>query len=267
MPEPAACVEIVHSEVKIGDTLCVLPLVMQLASLSGMDVHVTGAFAGAVKPLVPRLPIRFDASDDAAALGFRVDIQAAYDQGRVRNQHMAESISRLACLPVPALPVTLDLAAVPTGLPPGIVLAPFSGSRNPWYKAWPLDRWLALTRHLVTSRDTPVYVPGAADEDAEPFAAAGAIPLPGLPLPVVLHLMRQALLFISIDNGLSHLAHFGDVRRHVLLYPALLPPNLVVNPRARVLRGRPEDIGVAQVIRLADAMIGAGRVEAESQPA
>jgi hypothetical protein len=255
MDDLAVCVEIIHTEVKIGDTLCVLPLITQLAGILATDVHVTGAFAEPVKPLSQHLPIRFATPDAETVVGVRVEIEAAYQQGLALNQHMAASICRLARVPVPELPITLDLAATPVGLPPGIVLSPFSGSKNPWYKAWPLERWMELTRHFVTTRDDPVYVLAASGEDAQSFTREGAVPLIALSLPSVLHLMRQAVLFISIDNGLSHLAHFGSVRRHLLIYPALLSSCLVVNPRAFVLRGRPEDISALQVICHATEMI------------
>jgi hypothetical protein len=262
MPDPAVCVEIVHNEVKIGDSLCTLPLIMQLARISGADVHVTGAFADSVKALTGRLPIRFDVPE-GEPITVRADVARAYAEGQVRNLHMAASFCRLGCVPVPALPFALDLTTAPAGLPPGIVLSPFSGSRNPWYKAWPLPLWRALVRFLAENQGNPVYVLGADHEDAAVFVDAGAIPLSGLALPMVLQLIRDAALFVSIDNGLSHLAHFGTVKRHVLLYPALLPPFLVVNPWARVLRGRPQDISVSQVIAQAEAVLRDGTLAEE----
>ena len=237
-----------HRETKIGDTLCVLPLIMQMAEICATDVHVSGAFAAAVRPLVAALPIRFDALQADAAITARVDIAVAYNEGRALNQHMAASICRLAGWPLPALPISLALTAAPHDRPAGIVLSPFSGSANPWYKAWPQSRWLRIVQYLRATQDDPIYVLAASGEDAAPFAHAGAIPLSGLTLPAVLSVMQRSSLFISIDNGLSHLAHFGAVPRHLLIYPELLPPNLVVNPRASVLRGRPEAIAVAQVI-------------------
>ena len=255
MDDLAVHVDIVHTEVKIGDTLCVLPLIAQLARIFAIDVHVTGAFADPVKPLARRLPIRFARPEAETVVAVRVEIATAYQQGIQLNQHMAASICRLARVLVPELPITLDLATDPVGLPPGIVLSPFSGSKNPWYKAWPLQHWLELTRHLVAMRDGPVYVVAATGEDVDAFAQEGAVPLIAMSLPALLQLMRQSALFISIDNGLSHLAHFGSVGRHLLLYPALLPPCLVMNPRSRVLRGRPEDISASQVIRHATEMI------------
>ncbi|HEX2940541.1 MAG TPA: hypothetical protein VHO91_05805 [Rhodopila sp.] len=255
MSDLSVCVDIAHTEAKLGDTLCVVPLIIQLAGEYATTVHVTGAVAKTVKPLLCRLPIWFAACNGIPDARVQVNIQAAYDQGRALNQHMAASICRLAGVRQPALPLSIDLASTPVGLPPGIVLSPFSGSRNPWYKAWPLDRWLRVVHHLAATRREPVYVVAASGENTVPFIDAGAIPLVGLELPEVLDVMRHATLFASIDNGLSHLAHFGDVKRHLLLYPALLPSNLVVNPRARVLRGRPEDIQVEAVIAHIETML------------
>ena len=141
MPDPAVCLEIVHTEVKIGDTLCVLPLIMQLAGIAGAHVHVTGAFAEPVKALTGRLPIRFGAPD-GEVLDIRVDVGRAYSQGQSLNLHMAASFCRLGCVPVPALPFALDLVDHSGWVAAGIVLSPFSGSRNPgtrrgrWRAGW-----------------------------------------------------------------------------------------------------------------------------------
>lgn len=269
MSEFSVRVDIVHTETKLGDTLCVLPLIMQMADEYAMAIHVAGAFAEPAKALLSRLPIRFAACNHSSAVNVRVDIQAAYNQGRGLNQHMAASICQLAGWPLPMLPITIDLSSAPARLPSGIVISPFSGSRNPWYKAWPLDRWLMVVRHFAASQGEPIYVVAASGENAVPFIHAGAIPLVGLGLPEVLDVMRQATLFASIDNGLSHLAHFGNVKRHLLLYPELLPPNLVMNPRAHVLRGRPEHIQAETVIAHIDTLLRTetGLMDRNMQPA
>ncbi len=255
MSDGPICVDIVHSEGKIGDTLCVVPLILQLAELAGTEVHVIGAFAEPVKALTQRLPIRFGVPDGEDAINIRLDVSRAYAQGRLLNLHMVASLCRIASVPVPRLPVALDLVTVSVVLPPGIVLSPFSGSPDPWYKIWPLSHWLGLTRHLAASQDLPVYVMGAGGEAADRFADAGAIPLMGLPLPAVLQVMRDAAMFVSIDNGLSHLAHFGTVKQHLLIYPEMLPPRLVVNPWARVLRERAKNISVERVIGHVEEMM------------
>ena len=248
---------VVHREAKIGDSLCTLPALLALAGLLGREVAVRGAFCPAVAPLLRHLPLRFEpAPAGNPLLEFRLDIQRVYQDANQADEHMAAGFCRHLGLPLPALPEALPLAAEDIGLPAGIVLSPFSGSANGWYKVWPTDRWLALADRLAQCHpDLPLYVIGGADDDMSPYAAAGPMPLPGLALPEVLGLLRAAAAVISIDNGISHLAHFGAVARHVLLYPALLAPALVANPRARILRAAPEAIGVDQVWRETDALL------------
>jgi hypothetical protein len=67
--------------------------------------------------------------------------------------------------------------------------------------------------------------------------------------------MRCAALVISIDNGISHLAHFGGVSQHLLLAPACLPASFVANPRGRMIRGVPIDITVQKVLEAAEEML------------
>lgn len=97
---------------------------------------------------------------------------------------------------------------------------------------------------------------GGGDDDWSQFVDAGAIPLLDLALPEVLYILRRARIFLSIDNGISHLAHFGGVQRHVLLYPAILAPNLVANPRAKSLIGHPQSIGVETVLSACADVLG-----------
>ncbi len=103
--------------------------------------------------------------------------------------------------------------------------------------------------------DTPVYVVGDQGDQWEAIIGTRIVPLTDLPLTQVLSTLRSAKVFLSIDNGMSHLAHFGGVHKHVLLYPAITAPNAVVNPRAKVLIGRPEDIAVSHVVAAARELL------------
>ena len=243
-------ITIVHRERKIGDSLCAVPAILQRARLSGRAVTLRGAFCPAVMPLLRDHPVRLDhAPAGGSADGYRLDIQAAYDHASRANVHMATALCRSLGLPAPALPADPGLAADDIGLPPGVVISPFSGSANGWYKVWPLSRWLDLTQRIAARYPAaPIYVVGGATDDVTPFLTGGIVPLIDFTLPEVLALSRAARVFVSIDNGLSHLAHFGCVSRHVLLYPALLAPALVANPRARTIRATPQAITVDSVL-------------------
>lgn len=249
-------VSIAHRERKIGDSLCIVPAALQLARRTGRAVTLRGAFCPAVMPLLRGQPIRLDRGPAGAATATaRLDIQAVYERANRDNAHMASGFCRCLGLPPPALPLDLGLAADDIGLPRGIVISPFSGSANGWYKVWPIARWRDLVRQLAARHpDAPLYVVGAATDDVAPFLVLGVLPLVDFTLPEVLALLRAARVFVSIDNGLSHLAHFGAVARHVLLYPALLAPALVANPRAHTIRAAPEAITVAQVLAGVEAV-------------
>ncbi|HET9019992.1 MAG TPA: hypothetical protein VFN46_10410 [Acetobacteraceae bacterium] len=238
-----------HRERKIGDSLCAVPAILRLAQLSGRAVTLRGAFCPAVMPLLRDHPIRLDRGPTGGSPdGYRLDIQAVYDRAGRMNEHMATGFCRSLGLPAPALPVDPGLAADDIGLPPGVVISPFSGSANGWYKVWPVSRWLDLTQRIAARYPAaPIYVVGAATDDVTPFLTGGLMPLIDFTLPEVLALIRAARVFVSIDNGLSHLAHFGRVSRHVLLYPALLAPALVANPRAHTIRATPQAITVDSV--------------------
>ena len=73
------------------------------------------------------------------------------------------------------------------------------------------------------------------------------------PLPQVLDLMRRSSLVMTLDNGIGHLAHFGGVDRHVMLYPDCLPLWFAESPNALLVRGGPTPAGipVGRVIELA----------------
>lgn len=250
-------VSLVHNETKIGDTLCTLPLILQLAQIFDTVVEVQGAFSPAVRPLLAELPVCFESRPSRTpAVDVKIEIQRAYNEGHARNEHMALSMCRLAGIEAAALPIDLGLREQPSPWLEAIVISPFSGSKNPWYKFWPIARWLELAKALSRLTKAQVYVIGGGDDDWSQFVDAGAIPLLDLALPEVLYILRRARIFLSIDNGISHLAHFGGVQRHVLLYPAILAPNLVANPRAKSLIGHPQSIGVETVLSACADVLG-----------
>ncbi len=257
-PPPPITATIVHRETKIGDSLCALPALLSLAGLFQGLITVRGPFSRAVTQLVATSLLAFEPNALTGEIAdFRIDIHAAYKQCNLQNQHMAVGLCRAIGLPAPSSPIFLDLVEAPLNLPPGLVISPFSGSSNGWYKVWPMDRWLRLVAIVKAYYPAmPVYLLAGIGDTTEAFSAVGCLPLINHALPQVLHLIRRAHLFVSIDNGISHLAHFGRCTRHILLYPALLAPNLVTNPAAQCFRGRPEDIDVGTIAAAALDVLG-----------
>ena len=104
-----------------------------------------------------------------------------------------------------------------------------------------------------------VYACGrTVEDDASAYKAAGIEPVFNRPLAQVLDLIRQAPLLLSIDTGIAHLAHYGGVDRHVLLYPGVFSNLWVPNPRAiNVQGGAPISVGTGMIIAAAHNKLGA----------
>jgi ADP-heptose:LPS heptosyltransferase len=86
---------------------------------------------------------------------------------------------------------------------------------------------------------------------------AGIQPVFDRPLSQVLDLMRQAPLVMTLDSGIGHLAHFGGVSRHVMIYANCLPGKFAEAPRALHVRGpMPAAISADQVLEAARQVLG-----------
>jgi ADP-heptose:LPS heptosyltransferase len=138
-------------------------------------------------------------------------------------------------------------------LPPGLVIAPFAASGASaaanHITAWPVDRWNIVVDFLLSSGYAETaYVIGSPNDDPTPFLRLGVTQVIGYPLGQVLDLMRRAPLCVTLDTGISHLAHLGAIDNHVLICPEVDQPPPATNPRGKILRGRPSDITADQVI-------------------
>lgn len=238
----------------IGDALCHVPYLDWLAKaykshvvINHMNSHVAAMLDG--------YPITFANLDPARPVK-RLRLITAFL--RKHECHMAQAFFKLAGQEMPELPLTLRLKSQPCNLEPGLVLSPYSRSDISLNKIWPHERWVETVQTLRgEGRISRAYVVGAAAYDgADQYAAAGIEPVLDRPLSQVLHLIRQAPLLLSIDNGISHLAHFGGIDRHVLLYPGCLPICWARNPRAEIVTaGRPVEVPVVQVLQAARKMM------------
>ena len=251
-----------HRVEKIGDTLSTIPWMLALSEHYGRDVYAGGQFSEAVKPLVAEMPIRFDPIvGPGPVIEYTADVRASYDFSGPNGLHMSQGYFALAGMIPPGLPMSLPLVSEPSGMPPGIVISPFCGGKpeDPEHhvRSWYTDRWQALIEFLLSTGQAPrVYVIGGERDDPAPLLREGVVPLIGYPLVKVLGLMRCAPLCVTIDTGTSHLAHYGGVNRHLLLYPEVNFPTTVTNPRARMLRAWPKDISANLVISEAAAILG-----------
>ena len=250
-----------HEAALVGDSLNVVPWMLALAERYGRTVHAGGQFHAAVQPLLAGMPISFDPVEGPGPhIEFVADVKQSWDFAGPRGFHMLQGYFGLSGMSPPPLPVTLPLVAEDCELPPGVVISPFCGSEpqepekhvRVWYQA----RWKAVTDFLLsTGRTRQVYLLGGPRDDPAPFLRDGVIPIVNQPLTRVLDLMRRADLCIGIDTGTSHIAHYGGVDRHLLLYPEVNFPTIHTNPRARMLRAWPDEISADRVISEAANML------------
>ncbi len=242
-----------HTNDKIGDTLLSVPFLLHLANTLRTTVSIDGQFNRLVRPLMARMPFSFGSMQNyTATLHFSASVHEVFEHARTHNCHMLESYFHLFDLaPPPILPISLPLSSEACGLAPGVVVSPFSGSdtdEHHWKIWWP-DRWLEVMAFLVRRNiGSRIYIVGSRTDDFRPYERSGAVPVIDEPLPRVLDLLRRSSLLLSIDNGISHLAHFGDVTRAVQIVPKSYPSRMVFNPRAVQIYDHPRDISPARMI-------------------
>lgn len=254
-------VHINHDAAMVGDTLNTIPWILALAKRYGKNILVEGKFSNAVKPLVVGLPITFDSlTDPGPVIDFVADVKKSWDFCGPRGIHMLQGYFVLSGMEPPSLPVSLPLTVKDCGLSPGIVISPFCGSETQdpekhvrvWYK----ERWNMLISFLIsTGRTEHVYIVGGPNDDPTPFLQKGVTPVIGRPLTEIADLIQKSKLFISIDTGTSHLAHFCGVDRHLLLYPEVNFPTIHNNPRSQMLRSWPSEITIDLVIHEVAAIL------------
>lgn len=253
-------VNIEHDHAMIGDSLCVIPFALALAERYKKPVHITGMFNKAVRSLIGDLPIIFDSSQSKGHIQFNVRIKENRDFAGPRGLHVTQAPFVLAKMMPPSMPLEIPLAKTPSKLPRGIVICPFTASEAHdsanHTRAWFVDRWLAVVSALIKAgRMEPVYLIGGYNDDVDAFKHPRIIPIIGQPLSLVMDLMCDAAICITVDTGPSHMAHFGGIVRHLLLYPAINSPQLATNPWGKFIHRWPQDITVDEVVAEALRMI------------
>jgi hypothetical protein len=132
------------------------------------------------------------------------------------------------------------------------IVSPYSCSDSKSDKLWPYERWQQLIDRL--RKRFTICVVGAGDE---PRVFDGVNYSFDQPLRVVCGLMSRVRHgVLSIDNGISHLAHSLRVP-HLLLYPILnsLAWTCNLNPNAYRLIGYPLEVSLAQVWRALEPLL------------
>ncbi len=166
-------------------------------------------------------------------------------------------------------PLPEDIAAAHAflaGLKPGtrlVAIHPGSGSES---KNWPVESWAELGRRLVSAKPdlALLLVEGEADGDQARVLMEAWKDLPllrarWLPLPILAALLRESVLFLGHDSGITHLA--AASRRHLPVIALFGPtdPTIWAPPRkgVRVLKGNPsiQDISGDEVFSAAISVL------------
>jgi heptosyltransferase-2 len=126
-----------------------------------------------------------------------------------------------------------------------VAIHPGSGSES---KNWPGESWAELGRRMTSawSDVTLLLVEGEADTDSAQVILESWKDLPHLrarwlPLPILAALLREAVLFLGHDSGITHLA--AAARRDLPIIALFGPSDPVIwappRPGVRVLQGIP----------------------------
>ncbi|MDE3023133.1 MAG: hypothetical protein KGI54_15005 [Pseudomonadota bacterium] len=230
---------------RIGDTLCAIPFILDLAK--NHEVYVTGDFSSPVKDLCHGMPFVFADVIPEIEKEYVLNCQDAwrYSSNNGWKFHMAQSYFGIHGSPIPDIQ-PIQFCSHDCDLKPGLVISPFAVSDGHHLKRWAASCWIELIEKCKLR--VPIYVIGAHEDDTEAYWNAGAIPIQGWHLSSVLGLLKTCKCFVSIDTGTSHLAGLSGLKNHVHLYPSILPNNWVEYKTSNVLKARSiQDISVERV--------------------
>jgi hypothetical protein len=244
-------------QILIGDSLAAVPFMKHLCDMHSTSAYITDGFCLAVRPLVRDYPFLYTEPSGDIAARYEMPTSEAWHEDLAKGWpwHLSQMFFGYNRLAIPPLPSCFPMHSEPCGLKPGVVLTPFSRSNLPDNnKLWPHERWLRVCSKMHEWGCEDFYVVGSSQDDFSAYAGNGLIRIvKDEPLPRVLDLLRTSKLVLGLDNGISHLAHFGGVHRHVMIYADCLPPRLAENPLGVHVRGpKPADIMVEQVVAAID---------------
>lgn len=252
----------------IGDALASVPYARYLCEKHRTRAFMTDGFNGPVQALLPDQPFVFTDPTEPVDAVYSMNLPEAWQLNfRMRwRWHMGQIYFAYYKEPVPHLPMCYPMHTVPSGWPSGLVVTPFSRTNSPDNnKFWPHERWHEVIHQLLDAEVADcAYIVGTADDDFSEYVYdPEIICVKDNPLPLVLDMMRTSPLVLGLDNGISHLCHFGGVSRHVMIYADCLPPLLAENPMGEHVRGKfPINITVEQVMDAAARVLAKHTVPA-----
>jgi hypothetical protein len=228
---------------RIGDSLAMLPFMLKTVRdrgpMESAQVHgLNPAVADLIAPVAPFF-FNQEIPEGAEVEEFVLNVQEAY-WNYSPTIHMAQSYFQRYNCPVPELPIAIDFPTrgVQNYRPDIAVIAPYSWTDWNGNKLWPHDRWISVVERLRAQNIIQgAYVVGSSSvDDYQVYANWAITPFFDRSLADVLNLIQSCGLFLSVDNGISHLAHYASVSHHVLLYPGCLKPTWVCNPHGIMVR-------------------------------
>jgi hypothetical protein len=240
----------------IGDSLAAVPYILERCKQHDTQAYVGADFNREVISLLhgQHHPLFFEDAPEGLVT-YKLDLSGMWHHCEKHGWpwHMAQGYFAYEGLSVPTLPMSFRMKAQGLYLRPSLIISPFSRSNNPVdnNKLWPHERWVMMARQLQAKGvvDTVYVVGGSVDDNVSYYSNAGFEVLFAQPLWLVLGFLQSAKLVMTVDNGIGHLCHFGNVKNHVLQYPDCLPPKFAESPYAEHVRGRmPIDISVEQMV-------------------
>ena len=246
----------------IGDALCSVPYIVYLANKRG-GVSVVEGFCKDVRKLIPfsAYNVYFDQFTPEGTEVKLLDLSKVFHHCNISpigaGLHMCQGYFAIDNEQIPELPITLPFPITSVSFTSRhIVISPFSRTDYQHNKSWLDERWVELGKRLLANNmASKIVVVGSFNDDWSVFENCGFTLFPGRPLIEVLELIRDSRLFLSVDNGVSHLAHFGGIQHHLLLQPQCLTEAFITNPRGRHIRGNPLDVTVDKMYDLAKEML------------
>jgi ADP-heptose:LPS heptosyltransferase len=170
----------------------------------------------------------------------------AYCAQHGSKHHMAQGHFLLNGLEAPSLPYSVPLELEECNLDSGIIIAPFSVSDHNGNKFWPVRNWIELAKNFPD----PVYVVGSSKDDFNWTLGTNVWPIAGRSMAFVSSLLKKSKMLVSIDTGISHLAHMLGIKNHALLYSPAVPPNFVANPWGTFVYDFPSNVKVETMLQL-----------------
>ena len=233
---------ILNTAWRLGDALCSIPAITAV-SMQAENVHLLSRNGDVAALMHASDRIKhIDSIKDFRSIEGKLPGKAvkcvnpwdAMAYGHRQGIHMIQSYFHLLGLEVPIYVPRpeLDLASSSQPQQFDVLISPYSGSDNVNNKCWPYEKWQVLIDELIADR-LSVGVLGTS-RDPKLFQNVSYVFDQSIPI-VAATLSASRYGLISIDNGLSHIAHIIGIN-HLLLYPKVLAPSWVANPNSNCIR-------------------------------